>query len=174
MEIRQHGRHQGLRPARQERERAVHLSGRAELSGRDPDRFSGLDARRHHPRRRGGRRDAQRAAVYDHRARRALHLRRHHRGAGAGHGEPAAPAARGGGAAEPRARKDAERPPAAKHEPHRRPLFHHQSGHRPLPLPRAAEQRAALSGLRAVFGHGRDHLQALLPRSLLRSACVYS
>lgn len=29
---------------------AVHLSGRAELSGRDPDRFSGLDARRHHPR----------------------------------------------------------------------------------------------------------------------------
>lgn len=52
-------------------------------------------------------------------------------------------------------------PPAAKHEPHRRPLFHHQSGHRPLPLPRAAEQRAALSGLRAVFGHGRDHLQAL-------------
>lgn len=50
MEIRQHGRHQGLRPARQERERAVHLSGRAELSGRDPDRFSGLDARRHHPR----------------------------------------------------------------------------------------------------------------------------
>ena len=38
-------------------------------------------------------------------------------------------------------------------------LFHRQSGHRPLP--RAAEQRAALSGLRAVFGHGRDHLQAL-------------
>lgn len=48
LDIRHHGRHQGLRPARQERERAVHLSGRAELSGRDPDRFSGLDARRHH------------------------------------------------------------------------------------------------------------------------------
>lgn len=46
-------------------------------------------------------------------------------------------------------------------EPHRRPLFHHQSGHRPLPLPRAAEQRAALSGLRAVFQNGRDHLRAL-------------
>lgn len=39
--------------------------------------------------------------------------------------------------------------------------YYHQSGHRPLPLPRAAEQRAALSGLRAVFGHGRDHLRAL-------------
>ena len=81
-----------------------------------------------------GRRDAQRAAVYDHRARRALHLRRHHRGAGAGHGGPAAPAARGGGAAEPRARKDEERPFPAKHEPHRRSLYGRQSGYRTLPL----------------------------------------
>ena len=40
MEIRHHGRHQRLHPARQERKRAVHLRESAKLSDRDTDRFS--------------------------------------------------------------------------------------------------------------------------------------